>query len=220
MVFREDDLFINAFKYASIGMALVSPEGKFLKVNNSLCELLGYDEESLTELDFQRITHPDDLKIDLDRVDEVIQGKCDSYQLEKRYITKSGKIVWAILSVSLIREESGGPRFFISQIQDITELKAIQEELSVKSKFHSFGQLSVKLTHEINNPLAIILLNSTGLKTLDLNTEEGKNALNIFTENILTAVKRVSDTMKKFSEITSSQKTKELEDFLKLKKSG
>ncbi|MFP5385210.1 MAG: PAS domain S-box protein [Bacteriovoracia bacterium] len=217
---KHDDLFINAFEFASIGMALVSPEGKFLKVNKSLCELLECEDDKLTSLDFQQITHPDDLQKDLALLEEVLQGKRASYQMEKRYISKSGKVVWAILSVSLIRKENGEPRFFISQIQDITELKAAQEELFHKSKFISLGQLSVKLAHEINNPLAIILLHSTGLKSLDLSSDEGKRTLGSYSDKIYAAVNRVSSIVKQLTLTASSQNSQELDDFLEIKKRG
>lgn len=126
-----NELFENIFEFATIGMALVSPEGKFLKVNKSLCQLLGRTEEEINEIDFQSITHPDDLKNDVDLMKEVIDGKRDSYQLEKRYYHKNGSIVWTILGVSLIRNKDGSPKHFISQIQDISERKNKEEQLNL-----------------------------------------------------------------------------------------
>ncbi len=121
--------FTNAFEYASIGMALISIEGGWLKVNQTVCDLLGYTKSELMHLTFQQITHPDDLAQDLDYVHMLLDGKIKSYGLEKRYFTKSGKTVWAHLSVSLVRNQKGEPLYFISQIEDISDRKRMEEEL-------------------------------------------------------------------------------------------
>lgn len=120
--------FESAFEFAAIGMALVAPDGRWLKVNRSLCELTGYEEEELLRLRFQDITHPDDLEADLEYVRQMLEGRIRTYQMEKRYIRKDGRIVWILLSVSLVRDASGQPLFFISQIQDITRRKELEAE--------------------------------------------------------------------------------------------
>jgi PAS domain S-box-containing protein len=128
-----DSLFQNAFEHAAIGMALVAPEGKWLRVNRSVCEITGYNEEELLQRSFQDITHPDDLDLDLANVGKILAGEIDSYQMEKRYLHKNGAIVWALLSVSLVRDNDGKPRFFISQIQDITSRKESERQLGEAS---------------------------------------------------------------------------------------
>jgi PAS domain S-box-containing protein len=128
-----DSLFQNAFEHAAIGMALVAPDGKWLRVNRSVCEITGYSEEELLQRSFQDITHPDDLDLDLANVGKMLAGEIDSYQMEKRYYHKNGAIVWALLSVSLVRDEEGRPRFFISQIQDITSRKESERQLGEAS---------------------------------------------------------------------------------------
>jgi PAS domain S-box-containing protein len=125
-----DSLFQSAFEFAAIGMALVSPEGKWLRVNRSVCEITGYSEAELLERTFQDITHPDDLELDLENVRKMLAGEIETYQMEKRYFHKNGSIVWILLSVSLVRTKSGEPLFFISQIQDITRQKASEEKLA------------------------------------------------------------------------------------------
>jgi PAS domain S-box-containing protein len=126
--YSESALFENAFHHAAIGMALVGLNGEFLKVNHSLCELVGYPEEELKALTFQDITFPDDLGTDLAYVAQLVAGEIQSYRMEKRYITKAGTIVWILLSVSLVRAADGQPRFFISQIKDITARKEVERE--------------------------------------------------------------------------------------------
>src|SRR5688500_19623565 len=100
-----DSLFQNAFEHAAIGMALVAPDGKWLRVNRSVCEITGYSEEELLQGSFQDITHPDDLDLDMANVRRMLAGEIDDYQMEKRYYHKTGAIVWALLSVSLVRDE-------------------------------------------------------------------------------------------------------------------
>ena len=125
-----DALFQNAFEHAAIGMALVSPEGKWLRVNRSICQITGYSEGELLKRTFQDITHPDDLDLDLANVRKMLSGEIQTYQMEKRYFHKNSSIVWVLLSVSLVRNQSGQPLFFISQIQDITRQKAGEKQLA------------------------------------------------------------------------------------------
>jgi len=124
-----DSLFQNAFEHAAIGIALVAPDGSWLRVNRSVCEITGYSEAELLQRTFQDITHPDDLERDLANANKLLAGEIETYQTEKRYFHKNGSVVWVLLSVSLFRED-GQPRFFISQIQDITRRKESEAQLS------------------------------------------------------------------------------------------
>ena len=124
-----ETLFSNAFQHAAIGMALVGRDGRWLEVNRSLCELVGYSEAELLTRSFQEITHPEDLETDLNYVAAMLLGTIDEYQMEKRYFRKNGDIVWVLLSVSLCRTAEGEPDFFISQIQDITRRKSAEAAL-------------------------------------------------------------------------------------------
>jgi len=126
-------LFESAFIHAAIGMALVAPDGRWLRVNRSVCEITGYTEEELMCRRFQDITHPDDLDLDLENVRRLLCGEASTYQMEKRYFHKNGTIVWVLLSVSLVSDEEQKPLFFISQIQDITARKESEEKLNFAS---------------------------------------------------------------------------------------
>ncbi|MEZ3499155.1 diguanylate cyclase [Pantoea sp. KPR_PJ] len=119
--------FRHAMEYSAIGMALVSPEGVWLQVNNSLSQTLGFPAPELKKLRFQQITHPDDLENDLLHADKLLRGEIDAYTIEKRYFRKSGEIVWARLTVSLVRDSNGCPLYFIAQIIDISELKQSEQ---------------------------------------------------------------------------------------------
>ncbi|NLE29642.1 MAG: PAS domain S-box protein [Phycisphaerae bacterium] len=121
--------FRNAFQNSAIGMALVSPEGKWLKVNPAVCSILGYSETELLGKTFQDVTHPDDLEKDLNLVRQMLAGESETYSMEKRYIHKEGEIVWVLLAVSLVRNHVGTPLYFISQIEDITARKQAERKI-------------------------------------------------------------------------------------------
>lgn len=123
-----DALFASAFEFAAIGMALVSPEGRWIRVNRALCEILGYSEKELKSLSFQDLTAPEDLETDLGFVREMLEGRRETYQMEKRYRHAKGHLVWTLLSVSLARKPDGSPLYFISQVQDLTERKRTEAE--------------------------------------------------------------------------------------------
>lgn len=136
---QEEERFHSAFDHAPIGMALVAPDGKWLRVNRSLCEIVGYSEAELLATDFQAITHPDDLEADLSHVRDMLAGTIQTYQMEKRYFHKQGHIVHILLAVSLVRDTEGQPLYFISQIKDNTERKQMEESLRDKEElFRTF----------------------------------------------------------------------------------
>ncbi|MBV9339740.1 MAG: PAS domain S-box protein, partial [Acidobacteria bacterium] len=126
--------FSLAFEHAAIGMALVASDGRWLKVNRALCALLGYSSDELLSKAFQDVTHPDDLEADLEFVRQMLAGEIPTYQMEKRYLHKEGHIVWALLSVSLVRDESGRDLYFIAQIQNITQRKHAEEALRTSAE--------------------------------------------------------------------------------------
>jgi PAS domain S-box-containing protein len=125
-----EERFSQAFEHAPIGMALVAPNGKWLKANLALCELIGYTADELYRKTFQELTHPDDLQSDLELLRQTLAGEISTYQLEKRYFHKDGHIVWIHLSVSLVRDANGHPLYFVSKIQNITENKRASEKIS------------------------------------------------------------------------------------------
>ncbi|MBI6154353.1 diguanylate cyclase [Serratia surfactantfaciens] len=127
-IVESESRFRSALEYSAIGMALVSPEGKWLQVNQALCKLLGYTPERLHRLTFQAITHPDDLNADLSQLHDLLDGHISSYTMEKRYIRSDGQTVWALLAVSLVRDAEGQPLYFISQVEDISGLKRSEAE--------------------------------------------------------------------------------------------
>ena len=150
-----------AFDGAAIGMALVAPDGAWLKVNRSLCEMTGYTEEQLLGSTFQAITHPEDLDADLELVERVLAGDLRSYEMEKRYFRADGSVMWVLLSVSLVRSAQGEPRYFVSQIQDISARKAAEHAMAelraeLERSNADLSQFASAVSHDLGQPLAII----------------------------------------------------------------
>ena len=121
--------FELAFAAAPIGMSLVSIDGRFLRVNDALCKLLGRDEDSLLRVTFRDITHVDDLGTSNDLLKAVLDGTAQDGRLEKRFLRPDGSVVWGLLALALVRDDDGRPRFFISQTEDITDRKNAQREI-------------------------------------------------------------------------------------------
>lgn len=164
---QSEERFSSAFEYASIGMALVAPGGKFLKVNRSLCNLVGYSADELLSKRFQEITYLPDLERDTANVKEMISGVIPFYQMEKRYTHKQGHLVWTLLSVSLVRDAQGQPLHFISQIQDITERREAEAELEdthrrlvETSRRAGMAEVATGVLHNVGN-----VLNSLNVST-------------------------------------------------------
>lgn len=114
---------------AAVGIAQVAPDGRWLLVNQRLCEIVGYPRDELLSLTVHEITHPDDLDADLDAQRRVLAGEIDSYTMHKRYLRKDGSPIWTNLSVSLVRATAGSPDYFVAAIEDIGARKAAEDIL-------------------------------------------------------------------------------------------
>jgi PAS domain S-box-containing protein/diguanylate cyclase (GGDEF)-like protein len=150
-----EERFRRAFEDGPIGMALVGLDGRWLRVNRALCEMTGYSEADLLERTFQDITHPDDIDEGVDRVQRLLSSEIRAYQTEKRYLRPDGEIVWAALSVSVVRDEEDTPLYFVSQIEDIRERKRAEHELQRLAAFDPLTGLGNrrKLTADLERML-------------------------------------------------------------------
>ncbi|MGV3534087.1 MAG: PAS domain S-box protein, partial [Chthoniobacteraceae bacterium] len=121
--------FTSTFENAAVGIAQISLSGHWLRVNQKIEEITGYSAAELRNLTFQDLTHPDDLSKDLNLVQRLIAGEIQSFTLEKRYIRKDQRVVWASLTVSLVRNDMHEPDYFVSVVNDVTDQKIAAEEL-------------------------------------------------------------------------------------------
>ncbi len=154
-----EETFRGSFEHAAIGMAVLNPEGKWVQVNNRVCEIVGYTPKELLNLTFQDITHPDDLYLDIKLLEELVAGEREYYHMDKRYYHKDGHIVYINLAVSIVRNEDGQPLFFVSQITDITRQKIAEEKLT-----RTLGELEGLL--ESSTQVSIIGIKPDGLITV------------------------------------------------------
>jgi PAS domain S-box-containing protein len=126
---QSEHLYRSTFELAAVGVAHVSPQGKWLRANKKLCEIVGYSEHELLSLTFQDITHPDDLAADLAQTEKVRKGILDTYCIEKRYIRKDRSHVWITLTVSGAHDASGKLEHFIAVVEDISARKSAEYAL-------------------------------------------------------------------------------------------
>ena len=142
-----EERFRATFEQAAVGIAHVAPDGRWLRVNQKLCDIVSYSYEELMPLTFQDITHPDDLEPDIALVDRALSGALDSYELEKRYIRKDGSLVWVKLTVSLVRTDDGRADYFIAVVEDINLRKAA--ELALRESDERFRLMTETLQEVI-----------------------------------------------------------------------
>ncbi|WP_293472459.1 PAS domain S-box protein [Phenylobacterium sp.] len=126
---EQAELFESSFDNAPIGMALVGTDGSFLRINDAFCRITDYPRARMLALDFQTITHPEDLNADLEQLTQLTAGVIDGYRMDKRYIRADGEIVWVHLSVSMVRNADGSPKHYVAQVQDLTERRAAEAAL-------------------------------------------------------------------------------------------
>ena len=157
---ESEEHFRATFEQAAVGVSHVALDGSWIRVNQKLCDIVGYPREELLHLSFQEITHPDDLDQDVGHLRRMLKGETDTYTTEKRYIKKDGSLVWINLTTSLLRDPSREPGYFVSVIEDITERKWVEEELKLsEERFRNIVEQS---------PLSVQILSPDG-RTLRVN---------------------------------------------------
>lgn len=121
--------FENAFTHAPIGMALVDMSDRLLRVNDAMCRITGYTAEQMCAFSLRGLSDPHDADVDTHQNRELLDGRVQTYQVEKRYQHSWGHSVWVLLSVSLVRDDEGRPLHLIAQVQDIAARKELEGRL-------------------------------------------------------------------------------------------
>ena len=204
--------FRSSFEHAAVGMALVGSDGRWLRVNQALCEIVGYTDEELLRRTFQDITHPEDLDKDLRQARRLLEGEISSYQMEKRYIHKQGHVVWILLNGSLVRDEEGGPLYFLAQVQDVSARKRIEGQLQ-RQALHDpltglpnrtlfvdrLGQALERTRRRKDRRVAVLFMDLDGFKVINdsLGHETGDLLLTIVAERLERCL-RPEDTLARF----------------------
>ncbi len=150
---ESEERFRATFEQAAVGIAHVSPQGRFLRINQKFCDIVGYTRAEMLARTFQDITYPDDLEVDLDYVRQVLDGEIATYSMVKRYIRKDGTVVWVNLTVALVRDSAGAPDYFISVVEDITARHRAEEE----SRLLQSITIAVGEAPDLNAALEVVL---------------------------------------------------------------
>ena len=150
---ESEEQFRRVFEEGPLGLALEGKDHHFVKVNSALCQMVGYSDAELLQMSFVDITHPDDLRTDVELAERLFRGEVPFYQLRKRYVKKNGDIIWISLTKSLLHDREGIPIHALTMVEDITEVKRTQEESFARQKLESLGVLAGGIAHDFNNLL-------------------------------------------------------------------
>jgi PAS domain S-box-containing protein len=154
---ESEERFRRVFEEGPLGLALVGKDYRFVQANGALCQLLGYDEAQLLQMSFIDITHPDDVRMDVELAERLFKREIPFYRLQKRYVKKNGEIIWINLTASMIHGPDGEPLHGLAMIEDVTEIKRTQDEALARQKLESMGLLASGIAHDFNNLLGGIL---------------------------------------------------------------
>jgi PAS domain S-box-containing protein len=166
---ESEERFRLTFEQAAVGMALVAEDGRLLRVNRKLCDILGYSQDELRDITYQEITHPDDVREDTVRAARVAAGELDQYSIDKRYVRKDGSIVWANLTVGAVRDPDRKLKYFVSVVEDISARKLAEEKLLLAQQ-----ELALTAAHREAEAKALARLNEWNSRLLRItNLREG-----------------------------------------------
>ncbi|HEY8852556.1 MAG TPA: PAS domain S-box protein [Gemmatimonadaceae bacterium] len=195
---ESEELFANAFRHSPHGMAFVSLEGRWLRANESLCELLGYSEEELRKIDFQTVTHPEDVADDLTQLPRLASGEISNYNRVKRYYRKDSRLIWVSVAVSAIHDGAGVPSYFITQLHDITAQRQAEQRSLQAERLGGIAETTVAVAHEINNVLTALTMNAE-LLAHDASPEE----IPALAAEVLAASNRIAAIVKRLRDVAN-----------------
>ena len=180
-----EERFRATFDHAAVGIVHGMADGRFLRVNQQFADMLGYSPEELVGKRFQDLTEPDSLTEQLPLFDDLVAGRCDTFRLEKRYLTQSGDVVCANLSVSAVRRPDGTVDHLIGVVEDTTQRRQLEQQLYQAQKMEAVGRLAGGIAHDFNN-LLTIMRGESELALVDLPDDHPAR-------ESLTAIRQASD---------------------------
>ncbi|CAM3005536.1 ATP-binding response regulator [Rariglobus hedericola] len=188
---ESEERFRATFEQAAVGIAHVGVDGRFLRVNDKLCEITGYPREELLRLTFIELTmHEDRVAGDQARLEMLGHARTD-FSAEKRYLRKNGAVFWVSVVTTLLRDHQGAAKYFISVIADITERKTLEQQFLRAQRMESIGTLAGGIAHDLNNLLAPIMM---GVELLRFNSIDPKTAKMI--DNMERSAKRAASLVR------------------------
>lgn len=189
---ESEERFGNAFTYSPHGMGIVGLDGRWMRVNKSLCEMLGYSDEELQALTVRSVTHPDDAGEDVALVQSLISGSIDSYDRIKRYYRKDGEMMWVSVAVSAVHDQNGKPIYLIGQVENITARRELERRSLQAERLAGIVETTIAVAHEMNNVLTVLAMNAELLAT-NASPEEVPEVA----AEILLASNRIAETVKR-----------------------
>lgn len=150
---ESEERFRATFEQAAVGINHASLDGRFMRVNQKFCDIIGYSREELLQRTFQDITHPEDLAVDVEKVRSLLAGEKDTYSREKRFIRKDGQSIWVQITASLIRNSQATPKYFLRVVQDISYRKATEDRLRDQVRRETLlNRLSTQIRNSLELP--------------------------------------------------------------------
>ncbi|MEO8910281.1 MAG: PAS domain S-box protein [Gemmatimonadaceae bacterium] len=204
---ESEERFGNAFKYSPHGMGIVGLDGRWMRANRSLCQMLGYSPEELQALTVEAVTHPDDNAEDVGHTRSLISGETKSYDRVKRYFRKDGEMIWVSVAVSAVHNSAGEPMYLIGQVQDITAQREMEQRSLQAERLAGIVETTIAVAHEMNNVLTVLTMNA---ELLANNASPGE--IPAVAAEILLASSRIAATVKRLRNVADMKSVAYLGD--------
>lgn len=195
---REFD-FRATFDHAAVGVAHITMDGRWIRVNDKLCEILGYNREELLKRTFQDINMPEDMDRSVSLGWRLVKGEIPQFSIEKRYIRQDGSLIWGNLTATTLRDASGNPKYIISIIEDISERKKAEEEIArqkamLENASRAKDQILSMVSHELRTPLTPVLAAISSCES-EASSVEQRNTFEMMRRNIEHEVSLINDLL-------------------------
>ena len=202
---ESEQRFHGTFDQAAVGIAHVALDGHWLRVNRKMCDIVGYPESEMLQLTFQQLTYPEDQGLEQESIRQLLAREISHFSLEKRYIRKDGAVIWINLTVSLVREDAGVAKYFISVVEDITRRKEAEAQLVYLANHDALTGLanrtllqdrlmqSIALADRSGHAVAVLFIDMDRFKNINdsLGHDIGDRFLLAIAERLADAVYRV-----------------------------